>query len=59
AGMGTSGLVGQVSTFSVMGNEAWVGIMSLHFVIPALISSGVSTYLRKKGKIKHGDYYLK
>lgn len=59
AGMGTSGLVGQVSTFSVMGSSAWPGIVSLHFVLPALISGGVSWYLRKIGKIKDGDQRLK
>ena len=33
AGMGTSGLVGQFSTYSVMGNEAFIGIALLHFLL--------------------------
>ena len=59
AGMGTSGLVGQVSTYTVMGSKAWPGMVSLHFVLPAIISGLVSFYLRKIGKIKQGDYQLK
>ncbi|MGL4623322.1 MAG: PTS transporter subunit IIC [Culicoidibacterales bacterium] len=58
AGMGTSGLVGQVATLSVMGNAGLPGIIILNFILPAVISGGISFYLRKIGKVKQGDYRL-
>lgn len=58
AGMGTSGLVGQVATLSVMGREGLPGIVILNFILPAVISGGISFYLRKIGKVKQGDYKL-
>lgn len=55
AGMGTSGLVGQFGTLEVMGNEGVLGIIILHFILPAVISLVISEYMRKKGLIKFGD----
>lgn len=58
AGMGTSGLVGQINTLSVMGPESWWKILLLHFLLPGLLSLGISNYMRKKNWIKAGDYQL-
>lgn len=58
AGMGTSGLVGQVGTLAVMGQGAWGGILLLHFVLPAVISLCFDTYLRKSGRVTSGDMTL-
>lgn len=57
AGMGTSGLVGQLSTLDTMGfntyNFSLIALM--HFLLPALISFGITSILRKKQIIKDGD----
>lgn len=58
AGMGTSGLVGQFGTIEVMGNEAILGIILLHFVLPAIITLMISEYMRKLGYIQYGDMKL-
>jgi len=58
AGMGTSGLVGQINTIAVMGASAWWKILLLHFLIPALLSFLISNFMRKKGWIKDGDYLI-
>lgn len=58
AGMGTSGLVGQVSTLEVMGTSAWTGILLLHFILPAVLSLLFSEMLRRTGHIKPGDMKL-
>lgn len=60
AGMGTSGLVGQVGTINAMGTApmVWLGIVLLHFVLPALITLLVAAFMRKKGWIKPGDLKL-
>ena len=58
AGMGTSGLVGQFSTFAIMGISAWPGIILLHFIIPAFICLSISEIMQKKGIIKQGDMKL-
>ncbi|MRX72714.1 PTS sugar transporter subunit IIC [Bacillus lacus] len=57
AGMGTSGLVGQIMTFTSMGFTAdiLVKVLLLHFVGPAAISLVLSEWMRKKGWIKPGD----
>ncbi|WP_017726538.1 PTS transporter subunit IIC, partial [Halalkalibacterium ligniniphilum] len=57
AGMGTSGLVGQIMTFTDMGfsaNVAW-SVFLLHFLGPAIISLLLSEWFRKKGWIRFGD----
>lgn len=60
AGMGTSGLVGQVGTINAMGNSAqvWLSIGLLHFILPALLTLLVAAWCRKKGWIKEGDLKL-
>ncbi|MCT8137327.1 PTS sugar transporter subunit IIC [Anaerobacillus sp. CMMVII] len=57
AGMGTSGLVGQIMTFTVMGfsRDVLIGVVMLHFIGPAVISLLLSEGLRKAGLIKFGD----
>lgn len=64
AGMGTSGFVGQFGTIDAM--EAigradaamYVGILLLHFVLPAVFTLIFSEYLRKINWIKPGDLKL-
>lgn len=58
AGMGTSGLVGQIQTISVMGTQAIPSVIILHFILPALISLISVRILHKKGFIKLGDLKL-
>ena len=45
AGMGTSGLVGQFSTFATMIDTAsltlWIQVLLMHFILPALITYGI------------------
>lgn len=57
AGMGTSGFVGQIMTFTEMGFSWNLGlvVLMLHFLGPAVISLLISEWLRKKGLIKFGD----
>ena len=65
AGMGTSGLVGQFMTFESMvgsGNDpavVLIEIFIMHFVAPALITLGISEFMRKKKLISFGDMELK
>jgi len=58
AGMGTSGLVGQIQTLYVMGSGALWMIILVQVVIPAVISLVVWKFLRKKRLIKDGDMTL-
>lgn len=58
AGMGTSGLVGQFSTVDAMGSNGVLGMILLHFVLPAIITFTISEFMRKKGWIKYGDMKL-
>ena len=57
AGMGTSGLVGQIMTFESMGFSMQIFwcILILHVIAPAIISLVLSEWFRKKGWIKFGD----
>ena len=61
AGMGTSGLVGQLNAFSVM-SGAWYlvlgKILLVHVILPAAIALGISELLRKCGWIKNDDMKL-
>lgn len=60
AGMGTSSFVGQINTFIVMVGagepfaSVLVKVLILNFILPAIITLGISEYMRKKGWIKHG-----
>ncbi|GGK14428.1 PTS sugar transporter subunit IID [Caldalkalibacillus thermarum] len=57
AGMGTSGLVGQIMTFTTMGFtwDVLFKVLVLHFIGPAVISLIIAAYLRRKGLIRPGD----
>ncbi|MDQ0215043.1 putative membrane protein [Oikeobacillus pervagus] len=57
AGMGTSGLVGQIMTFTVMGfsGEILLKVLILHFIGPLVISLIISEWMRKMGWIKYGQ----
>jgi len=60
AGMGTSGLVGQIMTFSVM-DFSWrtvTIVVALHVIAPAIISLALSEGMRKLGWIRWGDMKL-
>lgn len=60
AGMGTSGLVGQLAALDTMGYhaKAFLQIGFMHFILPAIISYGVYLFMYKKGYIKDGDMKL-
>lgn len=63
AGMGTSGLVGQFGAYDAMKSQVDTGlffllVLTMHFILPALLSYGVAVYMRKKGYIKPGDLRL-
>ncbi|WP_443091667.1 PTS transporter subunit IIC [Basfia succiniciproducens] len=60
AGMGTSGLVGQIGTINAMGNSPyiWLVILALHFILPAILSLLIAYLMRRKGWIKPGDLKL-
>ncbi|PSL44538.1 hypothetical protein B0H94_108151 [Salsuginibacillus halophilus] len=57
AGMGSSGFVGQIMTFSVMGfsTSVAVAILAVHFVMPAVLSFAVARVMFAKGWLKPGD----
>lgn len=57
AGMGTSGLVGQVGTIEAMGASGQVvsWIVLLHFVLPAILTWLIAFVMRRRGWIKDGD----
>lgn len=63
AGMGTSGLVGQIMTWQTMiGTREpitlFVQIILLHFILPAILTLLFAGVLRKIGWIKDGDLKL-
>ncbi|NLY42825.1 MAG: PTS sugar transporter subunit IIC [Clostridiaceae bacterium] len=62
AGMGTSGLVGQITTFSsdAMGTgfDVFIKVLLMHFIFPAILSFIFSEILRKINWIKYGDMKL-
>jgi uncharacterized membrane protein len=60
AGMGSSGLVGQILTISAMGINSTVllAIALLHFLLPACLTLLFAVPLRRTGKIKQGDLKL-
>ena len=60
AGMGSSGLVGQITTWQIMTEtestvRVLVKIGLLHFILPAVITLLIAKLMRKKGWIKAGD----
>jgi uncharacterized membrane protein len=60
AGMGTSGLIGQITTLDAMPLElnTLLGIGLLHFVLPIILVLGMDLYFRHKKWIKPGDLSL-
>ena len=63
SGMGTAGLVGQITTYQTMAAErgstvTLLLIALLHFVLPAVLTLLFSNWMRKKGWIKDGDMKL-
>lgn len=58
AGMGTSGLVGQFNALAVMGTQAWPQILLMHFLLPAILSLFIGSFMRRKGWIKNGDMLI-
>ncbi|KGQ69384.1 PTS sugar transporter subunit IID [Chelonobacter oris] len=60
AGMGTSGLVGQIGTLEAMGGSinVWLAIALLHFILPACFTFMIAAFFRRKGWIKDGDLKL-
>lgn len=60
AGMGTSGLVGQIGTFTSMGftTPVLLQVLLLHIVLPVFLSVAFDQMLKHMGKIKVGDYQL-
>ncbi|TFG82493.1 MAG: PTS sugar transporter subunit IIC [Erysipelotrichales bacterium] len=60
AGMGTSGLVGPLTTFQDMGfsTNVLISVVLLHFILPAILTLLFAAILRKQGKIKDGDLKL-
>ena len=60
AGMGTSGLVGQIGTLEAMGSstKVFLAIGLLHFAAPAIICFFLCEGMRKIGWIKWGDLKL-
>lgn len=63
AGMGTSGLVGQIGTVQAMAEKmpfqkTLLIILMLHIVLPALLSLLIYEIMRKQGYIKDGDMKL-
>ena len=63
SGMGTAGLVGQITTYQTMVSErgsvsTLLLILLLHFVFPALLTLFFSELMRKKGWIKDRDMKL-
>ena len=64
SGMGTAGLVGQITTFQTMvtegsaPEEVLIKILILHFIAPAVLSWVISEFMRKKKWIKSGDMKL-
>lgn len=60
AGMGTSGLVGQIGTVNAMGSSpgTLTAIVLLHFVLPAVLTLVSAAWLRRIGWIRPGDLKL-
>lgn len=60
SGMGTSGLVGQISTLNAMAGARSISvlliqILFLHFILPALLSYIIYKIMYKRGLIKDND----
>ena len=63
AGMGTSGLVGQIGTWAVMSGDTPMGLLIFNIlltqvILPATLSLLFAWLLRRVGWIKPGDMKL-
>ena len=60
AGMGTAGFVGQIGTFTSMGNtwQTWVGIFVLEIIAPIILTWAIDLMFRKFNLICDGDFSL-
>lgn len=63
AGMGTSGFVGQITSYMTMigthsQTEVILSILALHFILPAIICLAIDSFMRSRGWIKNGDMKL-
>ncbi|MDU3153173.1 MAG: PTS sugar transporter subunit IIC, partial [Anaerococcus hydrogenalis] len=62
AGMGTCGLVGQISTFTAMKQVGFFKLLSIvilmHIILPAIVSLIIYYLVKKIGWIKDGDMKL-
>lgn len=63
SGMGTAGLVGQIMTWQVMietepAVAVLIKILLIQVILPAIVTLGISEFMRKKGWIKFGDMKL-
>ena len=63
SGMGTAGLVGPIMTWQVMTQTespmiVLIKILVIQIFLPALVTLGISEYIRKKKWIKQGDMKL-
>ena len=63
AGMGTSGLVGPIMTYQTMASSEdpviiLIKIMVFQFLLPAAVSYGIYSGMRKMGYIRTGDMKL-
>lgn len=64
SGMGTAGLVGQITTFQTMTSEGvepimvFLKILVIQIILPAILSFGISELMRKKSWISEGDMKL-
>lgn len=65
SGMGSAGFVGQIAAFGAMteaGMASWQALLQIavmHFILPGLLTLGISEFMRKQGWIKDGDMALK
>lgn len=60
AGMGSSGLVGQIGTFEAMGTggSVWLAVLFFHFAAPAVLTLLIAAFMRRRGWIREGDLKL-
>lgn len=65
SGMGTCGLVGQIGVYTGWVADGisitafhWIGLLLISFVLPAVLSTLICGYMKKKSWIKDGDLKL-
>lgn len=70
SGMGTCGLVGQIGVYTGWMNDIaagtkatvtafdWIGLLSISFILPAIICPIISMLIKKLGWVKDGDMKL-